>query len=172
MVQKVTKKGSVRHKHRQKTDDYERLTHLNALVSMLGGETGPEEVAHLNVALRFLRENAPEPEMPPGSFAHCVTQVVRFHDPAENLFHHVLWDARDAETSPLWIRAEALEHLNPLRSHPNALLIVSGLRNACLPPRRRSTPRRQGAYREAMSIIESLAAQQAEPDQSLSVLFI
>ena len=69
------------------------------------------------------------------------------------------WDARDAETSPLWIRAEALEHLNPLRSHPNALLIVSGLRNACLPPRRRSTPRRQGAYREAMSIIESLAAQ-------------
>ena len=165
----VTKKGN---SNKQKTDDYTRLTNLNSLVSFLGGNISCVESEQLNVALAFLRSNNLEPEMPPRSFEHCVSQVVRFHDPSQIHFNFAHWDARRGEVDPLWLRTTVLEKLSQLGDHPSVLLIVSGLRNALLHAGRRWTRRREKTYREAIRMIELLAARQANPEQKLSVLFI
>lgn len=165
----VTKKGSP---NKEKTDDYTRLTNLNSLVSFLGGNNSCVESEQLNVALAFLRSNNPEPEMPSRSFEHCVSQVIRFHDPSEIHFAFAHWDARRGEIDPLWLRATVLEKLSQLGDRPNILLIVSGLRKALLHEGRRWTRRREKTYREAIHMIECLAARQANPEQKLSVLFI
>ncbi|MBC8347658.1 MAG: hypothetical protein O3A82_04255 [Verrucomicrobia bacterium] len=110
--------------------------------------------------------------MPPRSFEHCVSQVVRFHDPSQIHFNFAHWDARRGEVDPLWLRTTVLEKLSQLGDHPSVLLIVSGLRNALLRAGRRWTRRREETYREAIHTIELLAARQANPEQKLSVLFI
>jgi hypothetical protein len=165
----VTKKRSSK---KQNTDDYTRLTNLNSLVSFLGGNISCVESEQLNVALAFLRSNNLESEMPPRSFEHCVSQVIRFHDPSRTHFDFAHWDARRGEVDPLWLRATVLEKLSELGTHRSILLIVSGLRNALLKAGCRWTSRRERAYREAIRMIELLAARQANPEQKLSVLFI
>ena len=155
-----------------KIDDYTRLSNLNALVSLLEGDGGCDGVRQLNVALEFLRANDPVAEMAPISFEHCVSQVVRFHYASELHFRHAHWDARRGEVDPLWLRTCILDKVAALGDHPRALLIISGLRKALLPPRRHWTQRRETIYRESILMIESLAARQAHPEQRLSVLFI
>lgn len=155
-----------------KADDYTRLTNLNSLVSFLGGNNTCVESEQLNIALAFLRSNNPEPEMPSRSFEHCVSQVIRFHDPNQINFDFAHWDARIGEVDPLWLYATVLEKLSQLGDQPSIILIVSGLRNAFLHLGRRWTRRREKTYREAIRMIELLAARQANPKQKLSVLFI
>ena len=164
-----TRKGSPT---KDKIDDYTRLTNLNALVSLLEGDGSRDGVRQLNIALEFLRSNDPVSEMPPVSFEHCVSQVVRFHYASELNFRHAHWDARRGEVDSLWLRACILDKLATLDDHPCALLIVSGLRKALLPNGRRWTQRRERIYRESILMIESLASRQACPEQKLSVLFI
>ena len=165
----VTKKGS---SNKQKTDDYTRLTNLNSLVSFLGGNTSCIESEQLNIALAFLRSNNPDPEMPSRSFEHCVSQVVRFHDPSQILFDFAHWDARRGQVDPLWLYSTVLEKLSQLGDQPSIILIVSGLKNAFIHPGCRWTRRREKTYREAIQMIEFLAVRQANPEQKLSVLFI
>ena len=165
----MTKKGSP---NKQKTDDYTRLTNLNSLVSFLGGNNSCVESEQLNIALAFLRSNNPEPEMPSRSFEHCVSQVVRFHDPDRIQFDYAHWDARRGEVDPLWLYSTVLEKLLGLGNQPSSILIVSGLRKALLQKGQRWTRRREETYRESIRTIELLAARQANPKQKLSVLFI
>tara|TARA_Y100000588_G_scaffold52354_1_gene49249 strand:- start:285 stop:782 length:498 start_codon:yes stop_codon:yes gene_type:complete len=165
----VTKKGSP---NKQETDDYTRLTNLNSLVSFLGGNNSCVESEQLNVALAFLRSNNPDPEMPSRSFEHCVSQVVRFHDPGQIYFDFAHWDARRGEVDPLWLYTTVLEKLSGLGNQPSILLIVSGLRKALLQKGRRWTRCREKTYRESIRTIELLASRQANPKQKLSVLFI
>ena len=75
--------------------------------------------------------------------------------PRHGFFH---WDA--ARTShaatPLFTRAEIMVGLKQLAPFRESTLLVTNLRPALLPPKKRATPRRQRDYTEALAFIREL----------------
>jgi hypothetical protein len=96
-----------------------------------------------------------------------------FHDqrPGHGFFH---WDALGTITSatPLFARAELMTGLKRLAPWRESTLLVTNLRPAFLPKEKRSTPRRQRDYAEALRYVQDLAARRIHPDASLQLLFL
>ena len=84
------------------------------------------------------------------------------------------WDAAESETAatPLFARERVLEGLKRLASFREATLLVTNLRPAHCPPRRRWTERREHEYRETLTLIRNLAAERSRRSASVNLLFL
>lgn len=93
------------------------------------------------------------------------------HLPTQGFFH---WDAARTQTSatPLFARAELMAGLKQLAPYRESTLLVTNLRPALLPPERRTTPRREREYEEALAFIRDLAAARTPSHASLQLLFL
>ncbi len=93
------------------------------------------------------------------------------HQPRHGFFH---WDASLtlAAATPLFTRAEIMAGLRHLAPYRDSTLLVTNLRPALLPPRRRATPRRRREYEEALAFIRDLAAARTVRGANLQLLFI
>jgi hypothetical protein len=93
------------------------------------------------------------------------------HLPRHGFFH---WDASLtlAAATPLFTRAEIMAGLRHLAPYGESTLLVTNLRPALLPPRRRATPRRKRDYEEALAFIRALAAARTTRSAELQLLFL
>jgi hypothetical protein len=90
----------------------------------------------------------------------------------EHGFFH--WDAAEsaAAVTPLFARERVLAGLRRLACYRESTLLVTNLRPAHCPPRRRWTGRRQREYRESLALIRDLAAARSRRSASLNLLFL
>ena len=84
------------------------------------------------------------------------------------------WDAGadDAGSSPLFTRAGVMTGLKRLAAYPSSTLLVTNLRAAHCPERKRWTARRQREYDESLSLIRELAAARSRRSAHLNLLFL
>jgi hypothetical protein len=94
------------------------------------------------------------------------------HGRQEHGFFH--WDAAEsaAAVTPLFAREMVLEGLRRLAPYRESTLLVTNLRPAHCPPRRRWTDRRRREYRESLALIRNLAAARSRRSASLNLLFL
>jgi hypothetical protein len=93
------------------------------------------------------------------------------HFPRRGFFH---WDASltPASATPLFARAELMVGLRQLAPFRESMLLVTNLRPAVVPAGRRSTPRRQREYEEALAFVRALAAARTVRGSELNLLFL
>ena len=84
------------------------------------------------------------------------------------------WDAAEsaAAATPLFAREHVLAGLRRLARYRESTLLVTNLRPAHCPPRRRWTSRRQREYRESLALIRDLAAARSRRSASVNLLFL
>jgi hypothetical protein len=84
------------------------------------------------------------------------------------------WDAAEsaAAATPLFARERVLAGLRRLARYRESTLLVTNLRPAHCPPRRRWTSRRQREYRESLALIRDLAAARSRRSASVNLLFL
>ncbi len=154
-----------------KTDDCNRLTYLNSLLTLLsGGAT--EETAQISAVLRFL-QTEDGTNFLPANYDDNVACIVKLHDPGQRRFSGIAhWDLRDECIDPLWLRANLLAKLELIEGEPRGLIVVTGLRQRLCPPPRRWTHRRASAYHDLIAFIEQTAAEKAATKKMLTLLFV
>jgi hypothetical protein len=84
------------------------------------------------------------------------------------------WDAAEsaAAVTPLFAREQVLTGLRRLARYRESTLLITNLRPAHCPPRRRWTVRRQREYRESLALIRDLAAARSRRSASVNLLFL
>ena len=162
-------------------DDLRRLHLINSLFAHVTGhdlylaeqikeaitfsftELQTQNQSHPEFAARFdAAFNAAAAELLAKLFAHL---------PRHGFFH---WDASLtlASATPLFTRAEIIQGLKHLAPYGESTLLVTNLRPAIIPPRRRATLQRQRDYLEAVAFIQSLAAARTTRSANLQLLFL
>ena len=162
-------------------DDLRRLHFINALFAHATGhdlylaeqirgaitfslaELAAQTAAHPDFAAKFDAEfNAAAALLLAKLFAHL---------PRRGFFH---WDAAltPAAATPLFARAELMAGLRQLAPYRDSTLLVTNLRPALIPPQRRSTPRRQRDYEEALAFVRDLTAARTARSANLQLLFL
>jgi len=162
-------------------DDLRRLHFINALFAHATGhdlylaeqirgaitlwlaELAAQTAVHPDYAAKFDAEfNAAAALLLAKLFAHL---------PRRGFFH---WDAAltPAAATPLFARAELMAGLRQLAPYRDSTLLVTNLRPALIPPQRRSTPRRQRDYEEALAFIRDLTAARTARSANLQLLFL
>lgn len=157
------------------TDPFQRLTTLNAMVSLAAG-TDPESTGQMHAAIEFCRESkatgSEDQSDAPIDYRELVRRLVRFHIQHRESFGFRLWDLSEETYEPLWVRAHLMRELRRLAGCEQALLLICGLRDAICPPGRYWTQARAEEHRRALSYIETLSLQFKTPRTRLSILFI
>jgi hypothetical protein len=84
------------------------------------------------------------------------------------------WDAQadDGGALPLFTRAGVMQGLKQLATFPESTLLVTNLRAAQCPPKRRWTERRRREYDEALTFIRELAAARSRRNANLNLVFL
>ncbi len=160
-------------------DPYENLAALNALVSIATG-TDHEKTDQIQAAIEFCRNRAESTGSHAGqktretakAYSDTVDRLIKLHvrDPERFGFGH--WNLERHGYDPLFIRAHLIKELKRIAGYPEALLLITGLRQALCPPGKYWTRKRAQRYREAISYIENLALQYKTPATRLSLLFV
>ena len=162
-------------------DDLRRLHFVNALFAHVTGHD-LYLARHIEAAIAFsLAELAAQTAAHPGfaakydaAFNAAAADLLAKHFshlPRHGFFH---WDASLtlASATPLFTRAEIMAGLKHLAPYRESTLLITNLRPALIPPRRRATPRRQRDYAEALAFIHDLAAARTTRSASLQLLFL
>jgi hypothetical protein len=91
--------------------------------------------------------------------------------PRHGFFH---WDAAIDNTggSPLFARAGLMEGLKRLATFPESTVLVTNLRSAHCPAKRRWTQRRRREYQDALALLNELAATRTRRNAHLNLLFL
>lgn len=91
--------------------------------------------------------------------------------PQHGFFH---WDAGADETgdTPLFARAGVMQGLKQLAVYPESTLLVTNLRSAHCPPRKRWTERRRQNYDDSLALIRNLAAARSRRNANMNLLFL
>jgi hypothetical protein len=133
-----------------------------------GEPAGPEPVEGVEPA----RGEPVEPADP--VFAAAAARLLErlCHGRQDHGFFH--WDAAEstAAAMPLFARERVLAGLRGLARYRESTLLVTNLRPAHCPPRRRWTERRQREYHESLTLIRQLAAAHSRRSASLNLLFL
>jgi hypothetical protein len=91
--------------------------------------------------------------------------------PRHGFFH---WDASRTLHSgtQLFARAEVMSGLKQLAPFRESTLLVTNLRPAVLPPKRRETPRRKQEYDDLLTFLRELTAARSPSGSDLTLLFL
>ena len=160
-------------------DPYENLAALNAMVSFAAGSDN-FQADQVQAAIHFCRQQAERAtgqntlsaQATAEAYQEIIDRLLKLHLQEDlNLgFSH--WDLGSHPYDPLWIRAHLIRELKKISGYAEALLLITGLRQALCPPRKYWTQKRATRYREAISYIENLALQFKTPRTKLSLLFV
>ena len=162
-------------------DDLRRLHFINALFAGLTGHDlylAQQIQAAITTCLAGEQNQPPDPGETaapddPAFTAAAARLLERLCDGRQDhgFFH---WDAADsaASATPLFTRGMVLEGLRRLAPYRESTMLVTNLRPAHCPPRRRWTDRRQREYRETLALIRDLAAARSRRNASVNLLFL
>lgn len=150
-----------------------RLHFLNTLFAPLTGQDlylAQQIDAAITSSLPEAEERAPGDPAFVQAAAELFTRLFATQ-PRHGFFH---WDAaaEDTGASPLFARAGVMQGLRSLATFPESTLLVTNLRTAHCPPRKRWTARRQRDYDDSLSFIRDLAAARSRRDANLNLLFL
>ena len=150
-----------------------RLHFLNALFAPLTGQDlylAQQIDAAITSSLPEAEERAPSDPAFVQAAADLFARLFATQ-PRHGFFH---WDAaaEDTGATPLFARAGVMQGLRQLATFPESTLLVTNLRTAHCPPRKRWTARRQRDYDDSLSFIRDLAAARSRRDANLNLLFL
>ena len=150
-----------------------RLHFLNALFAPLTGQDlylAQQIDAAITSSLPEAEERAPSDPAFVQAAADLFARLFATQ-PRHGFFH---WDAAAEHTgaTPLFARAGVMQGLRQLATFPESTLLVTNLRTAHCPPRKRWTARRQRDYDDSLSFIRDLAAARSRRDANLNLLFL
>lgn len=155
-----------------KVDALEKLRTLNELLGCL---SDPERADHARRALEFAQREYPE-DLAQVSLGDYVHKLARLHfGPAESptaiAFAH--WHVPHLEDfSPLWIRQAIVSEMRKLAGNREALLLVTGLRQAVSAEGRYWTKQREAQYQRVRGWIDELACAWATRGSRLQVVVL
>lgn len=153
----------------------EPAQHLCTLNELLARISDPERSAHARHALEFFFREYPE-EAASVDLGRYVEQLARLHfgeagEPPNLAFVH--WHVPQLEDfSPLWIRQAIVARMKELAGRREALLLVTGLREAVCPPGRYWTAKRAAQYQRVRRWIDELACAWATRGAQLQVVVL
>lgn len=151
-------------------DPLEQLRTLNELLARI---SDPERSEHARRALEFFYREHPN-EAARVRLGSYVARLARLHfgesgEPAELGFAH--WHVPQLEDfSALWIRQAIVGEMKKLAGRREALLLVTGLRDAVCPAGKYWTQTRQSQYERVRGWIEELACAWASRESKLQVV--
>ncbi|MDD2764052.1 MAG: hypothetical protein PHE83_08795 [Opitutaceae bacterium] len=155
------------------SDHLRRLHFINALFAGLTGNDLYLAQQIQSAITTSLTEAENRPPGDPAFSAAAARLLARLCDGRQDYgFFH--WDAAEsaAAATPLFTRENVLAGLKRLARYRESTLLVTNLRPAHCPPRRRWTGRRQREYRESLALIRDLAAARSRRSASLNLLFL
>ncbi len=153
-------------------DPVAQLRTLNELMARI---SDPERSEHARRALEFFSREHPAAvtQVELGSYVEKLTRL-HFGEPGEptNLaFVH--WHVpRLEDFSPLWIRQAIVGEMKKLAGRREALLLVTGLRDAVCPAGKYWTQSRQMQYERVRGWINELACAWASRESKLQVVVL
>jgi hypothetical protein len=148
---------------------------LRVLNDLLARHSEPERREHARRSLEFFCREHPE-DAARLDLGHCVERLARLHfggaeESPELAFAH--WHVPQTEDfSPLWIRQAIVSRMKRLAGRRDALLLVTGLREAVCPPGRYWTKRRAAQYQRVRQWIDELACAWASRGSRLQVVVL
>lgn len=151
------------------------LSQLLTLNEMLAQVSDPERSEHARRALEFFVREHPD-EAAAVDLGDYVERLARLHfgetrEPGDVAFAH--WHVPLLEDfSPLWIRQAIVNRMKGLAGRREALLLVTGLRDAVCPPGKYWTARRETEYQRVRGWIDALACAWASRGSRLRVLVV
>lgn len=155
-----------------KPDPVEQLRTLNELLARI---SDPERSEHARRALEFFYLEHLE-ETVSVDLGDYVERLSRLHfgargEPPDVAFAH--WHVPQLEDfSPLWIRQAIVSEMKKLAGCREALLLVTGLRDAVCPPGKYWTQARQTQYQRVRGWIDELACAWASRGSKLQVVVL
>lgn len=153
-------------------DPVDQLRTLNELLARI---SDPERSEHARRALEFFSREHPE-EAAGIDLGKYVERLANLHfgeggEPPDLAFAH--WHVpRLDDFSPLWIRQAIVGEMKKLAGRREALLLVTGLRDAVCPPGKYWTQARQWQYERVRGWIEELACAWASRGSKLQVVVL
>lgn len=153
-------------------DPVEQLRTLNELLARI---SEPERSEHARRALEFFYREHPE-EAATIDLGNYVERLTRLHfgeggEPVDVAFAH--WHVPQLDDfSPLWIRQAIVGEMKKLAGRREALLLVTGLRDAVCPSGKYWTRARQSQYERVRGWIEELACAWASRGSKLQVVVL
>jgi hypothetical protein len=153
----------------------EPIQQLRTLNELLARISEPERSEHARRALEFFCREYPEAArgVDVGDY---VDKLTRLHfgetgEPAAIAFSH--WHVPQLEDfSPLWIRQAIVERMKGLAGRREALLLITGLREAVCPPGKYWTKQRAAQYQRVRGWIDDLACAWASRGSRLQVVVL
>lgn len=162
----------------------EHLRRLHFVNTIFAGLTGQDLylaqqiVSAIDASLTGAGGRAPKvgggPEIPDPAFAAAAKKLLErlCASHSDHGFYH--WDAAASPmgATPLFTRENVMTGLKRLAPYREATLLITNLRPAHCPPRRRWSKRRERDYREALALIRALAAERSRPSANVNLLFL
>jgi hypothetical protein len=166
---------------RRDSDDLRRLHYINALFGHVTGRDlflanqiksaitfSLDELEAQTVADPALAANSSE------AFNAAAARLLeKLHSrlPRHGFFH---WDASRTLHSgtQLFARAEVMAALKHLAPYKESTLLITNLRPAVLPPKKRETPRRRREYDDLLAFLRELTAARSPSGADLTLLFL
>ena len=155
-----------------KPDPLDQLRTLNELLARV---SDPERSEHARRALEFFFLEHPE-EAQKVQLDHYVEKLARLHfgesgEPVEIGFAHWHVPLHDA-FSALWVRQAIVSEMKKLAGRREALLLVTGLRDAICPDGNYWTKARQAQYDRVRRWIDELVCHWASRESKLQVVVL
>jgi hypothetical protein len=166
---------------RRDSDDLRRLHYINALFGHVTGRDlflANQIKSAITFSLDELEaQTAADPALAANSSeafnAAAARLLERLHSrlPRHGFFH---WDASRTLHSgtQLFARAEVMAGLKHLAPYRESTLLITNLRPAVLPPKRRETPRRRREYDDLLAFLRQLTAARSPSGADLTLLFL
>lgn len=152
-----------------------QVDQLRTLNEILGLVSDPERAEHARRALEFAYQEHPE-DLESVALGDYVDKLARLHFggsemPSDIAFAH--WHVpRLDDFSPLWIRQAIVSEMKKLAGRREALLLVTGLRDAVCPEGKYWTKHREAEYQRVRSWIEELVCAWATKGSKLQVIVL
>lgn len=152
-----------------------QVDQLRTLNEILGRVSDPERAEHARRALEFAYQEHPE-DLESVALGDYVDKLAHLHFgghemPGELAFAH--WHVpRLDDFSPLWIRQAIVAEMKKLAGRREALLLVTGLREAVCPAGKYWTKHREAQYQRVRSWIEELVCAWATKGSKLQVVVL
>lgn len=148
---------------------------LRTLNELLARVSDPEQAEHARQALEFAYSECPE-DFSRVELGTYVSKLARLHfggNSAMLEFAFAHWHVPQLEDfSPLWIRQAIVGEMKKLAGRREALLLVTGLRQAVCAEGRYWTKQREAQYEKVRGWIDALACAWASREARLQVVIL
>ncbi len=148
---------------------------LRTLNEILGRVSDPERAEHARRALEFAYQEHPEDleSVPLGDYVDRLAEIHFGDHEAGHEFAFAHWHVpRLDDFSPLWIRQAIVAEMKKLAGRREALLLVTGLREAVCPEGKYWTKHREAQYQRVRSWIDELVCAWATRGSQLQVVVV